>query len=203
VAENRSLNQETWLGLYVGFVVNLGAAAVLNNLVEASTRGWLVTLGAVNELLGVVLVASPEIGRVVPGFLAKVKRRWALVVRVVRGYFAKPQSLVIHVPSAKATASMGTPTITQTPGINATLEERVAYLMTREKESRTRLHLVERELQRLPEEWRRELHGLRTELEELQRELVRRVAEARIRLRLLGLAYVIVGIVLAWLGNVL
>jgi hypothetical protein len=198
------LNRETFLGLYWGFVVNWLVVDLLHNPVEGSTRVWLVTLGATNELLGVLFVASPEIGRVLPGFLAKVRKRVDVVVRVIRRYFEKPRDVVLKVGGvAEASGTVGTPTIVQTPGLGASLDERVNYLMERDRENRTRFHVVERELVRLPEQWHSELEGLRTELEELQRELVRRVAEARIRLRLLGLAYVIVGIVLAWLGNVL
>jgi hypothetical protein len=55
----------------------------------------------------------------------------------------------------------------------------------------------------LPDEWRKDIEETRAELEGLSRRLVRAVADARIRLRLLGLGYVIVGLVLSWLGNLL
>jgi hypothetical protein len=57
---------ETLQGLYAGLMTKLAVAAVANNTwFEPSTQAWLVTLGAANELLGVRLVASPElIGRV-------------------------------------------------------------------------------------------------------------------------------------------
>jgi hypothetical protein len=201
-SEMRAEREIVW-GLYWGFVANIAACAVLNNPSKASAPAWLVTLGAVNEIVGVLFIASPEIGRVLPGFFASVRRRVALVVQRIRGYFARPRHVIIAADSARGTAEMGTPTIVMTPGASASIDERLDYLMRRDKEIRSHLHRVDRDLERLPTQWRAELEGVRTELETLQRELVRSIAEARIRLRLLGLSFVLVGIVLSWLGNVL
>ena len=199
----RKVSSETWAGLYLGLVMNLAAVAVLNNPVEASAKVWLVTLGAVNELLGVLLVASPEIGRVMPGFVANIRARVAVVARKIQAFFRKPRNIVVKLGVAsESNAAMGIPTVIQIPGASTTLEERVEYLMGRDREIRALLHRIEGEVLGLPDQWRAELAGVKTELETLQKELVRNVAEARIRLRLLGLAYVLLGIVLSWLGNI-
>jgi hypothetical protein len=196
-------------GVYWGFVANLAASSLLHNLpfvskpFHASTAVWLVTLGATNEIVGVLFIASPEIGRVLPGFLAKVRARVDVVVRRIQRWFERPRHIIVSPASAVGVADVGTPTIIITPGSGASLEERVNYLWGCDKEIRSHLHRVDSELERQPQQWREELDGVRTELESLQRELVRRVAEARIRLRLLGLAFVLLGIVLSWLGNVI
>lgn len=54
---------ETSWGLYVGAITNLAVAAVLNNgpWEHVDARRWLVVLGVWNEILGVLLIASPEI----------------------------------------------------------------------------------------------------------------------------------------------
>jgi hypothetical protein len=53
----------------------------------------------------------------------------------------------------------------------------------------------------MPKRWREEMDAVRKELEGLQRELVRSAADSRIRLRLFGLAYVVLGLGLSLMGN--
>jgi uncharacterized protein YjeT (DUF2065 family) len=72
-----------------------------------------------------------------------------------------------------------------------------------EQEHQKRLDVLERTVRDLPDRWRKEMAALRREMEGLSRELVRQLADARLRLRIVGLAYIVAGLLLAWLGNVL
>jgi hypothetical protein len=84
-----------------------------------------------------------------------------------------------------------------------TLEEKVEWLMKQVSITMARLDRIEGELEQLPTRWRRDIAKTRQELESMQEALEHRLADAKIRLRLLGLGYVVIGLVLAWVGNVL
>jgi hypothetical protein len=85
---------------------------------------------------------------------------------------------------------------------SATTEEVLAWLIGQVREHQERLQRMEGDIRRLPEQWQADIEAMREELTGLQHELVRRLADARIRLRLLGLLYVIIGLILTWLGSV-
>jgi hypothetical protein len=89
------------------------------------------------------------------------------------------------------------------PNPEATDRELLEYLIRREQEHQKRLDVLERTVRDLPDRWRKEMAALRREMEGLSRELVRQLADARLRLRIVGLAYIVAGLLLAWLGNVL
>jgi hypothetical protein len=80
-AVGAGITKELAAAVYFCAVWNLGIAAVLNNPLESSTRVWFVTLGAANELLGVLMIASPELMRL-GGRLGKwTARPWKAAIR--------------------------------------------------------------------------------------------------------------------------
>jgi uncharacterized coiled-coil protein SlyX len=89
------------------------------------------------------------------------------------------------------------------PPAGATQDELIAFLGEQVAQLQDRVDDLRNRVADLPEEWRRDIAETRTELEGLSRRLVRAVADARIRLRLLGLGFVVLGLVLSWLGNIL
>lgn len=199
---------ETVKGLYAGVVVNLLVLALAGNTFwKPSDPAWLVTFGAANELLGVLLVASPEL-------LPRMFTVLSYAERHIRGTIkrlARFLSRVLHLPRTitidAATAEMrmtgsGEGRVISSPPQNVSTEELVAWLVGRYKDLDDRVYEVEKEVRLLPQRWRDEIAATRQELEGTARQLVKSLAEARIRLRLLGLGYVVLGIVLSWLGNV-
>jgi hypothetical protein len=199
---------ELWWGVYVGGVSNLAVAAVLNNTAfEASGRTWLVTLGAWNELVGVLLVASPELLPRLHRFLSFVakwlraaSRRIATAIR--RFLRIPPSPLVLQAEPGGMTLAGGGVTLKST--VHGTdLAQQVEFLLQRTSEHERRLDLIEPELVRLREEIRASSEEVREELRREQEALERRLADKRIALRLLGLAYVILGLVLGWGGNLI
>lgn len=145
---------ETWWGLYVGLVVNLFVAALLNNgPVEPEAAAWLITLGTANELLGVLLVASPEllprlqrVGRTTRNWL----RRWKTqIVEMVRRLLRRPTPQTLELGTAiSSDAAMPLEVGTVTRGYT-TLEERVEWLTQQVNLHEVRLNSIAREVQQL------------------------------------------------------
>jgi hypothetical protein len=202
---------ETWKGLYAGVVLNLVVAALLNNDPFFSTpcaRVWLVTLGATNELLGVLLVASPELIPYVKAiaFWIKAQRDWLYLQRirpVLRRVFHLPA--LTHQVVVGATvpfeSSMGIPTIGTRPREGAPIDAIVAFLSAEVERMRTSITELEREFHSHTAKSSEELKRVRTELTSETREALQALAERNLRLRLLGLMYVAAGLVLSWVGN--
>jgi hypothetical protein len=199
---------EAWWGLYVGLVLNLAVAAVLNNgpFTRPALAAWLVTLGAANELLGVLLVASPELMPRLEAVL-RVGRtglgrtgRW--VRRLAERTFGRGAKVVLGSGVARGIAMIGGQgRVVSNPPPGATTEELVTWLVKQHERHDDRIHELERKASEFPALWRGDIAQARDELINDQRKLVRGVAEARIRLRLFGLLYVAIGLVLSWIGN--
>jgi hypothetical protein len=93
--------------------------------------------------------------------------------------------------------------VTSNPPRDASTTELLQWLVGRYKELDDRLHEVEREVGGLPERWRSEIEKTRKELEGKTQDLVKRLADRNLRLRLLGVLYVVIGLTFSWLGNVI
>jgi hypothetical protein len=198
---------ELWWGVYGGGVTNLAVAAVLNNtFFEASGRTWLVTLGAWNELLGVLLVASPELIPRLHHVLSFIARRlrsaFRRLVTAIGNLLRIPRSpLVVQVGKAGTMELAGRGVTLKSTIHGIDLTQQVEFLLKRTSEHEKRLDLIEPELERIREEIRSSTQEVRVELRREQEALERRLADKRISLRLLGLAYVVLGLVLGWGGN--
>jgi hypothetical protein len=87
------------------------------------------------------------------------------------------------------------------PPTGATTEELVAFLVERDLETQKELQALAKQQEQFSQQLTQQIEGARQELGETLQELERRLADARIHLRLLGLGYVILGIGLSWAGN--
>jgi hypothetical protein len=200
------MNELGW-GVYLGVVSNLLVAAVLNNTVfEASGRTWLVTLGAWNELLGVLLVASPELIPRIQRLIRVLSRFVSVGARRIAAYVTdllrrRPPSQTVSISPAVETDTAGKSLVFKSAIHGSDLAQQVEFLLRRTSEHERRLDLIEPELGRIREEIRTTSHEVRDELRRDQEALERRLADKRIALRLLGLLYVVLGLVLGWGGN--
>jgi hypothetical protein len=62
--------------------------------------------------------------------------------------------------------------------------------------------MIERTLREHPEAWRRDLREARTELKDFVREQLERERDVHIRIRLVGVAFLLVGVPLLAVANV-
>jgi hypothetical protein len=198
---------ELRLGLYFGLVVNLLVGALLNNGPRAPDAAtWLITLGTANELVGVLLVASPEL-------VPRLQRALRFGIRILGRARHRVQLALrrlLKLPGGPQTRRLGTAVsneiampieATQGGPLLATVNEKLDWLIQQVAALDWRLSGAERQLRELPPRWRADIAKTRAQLESAQAALEQRLANVRIQLRLLGLAYVVLGIVLSWIGN--
>jgi hypothetical protein len=199
-----------WIGIWLGLVVTLVFLNAYKLMGDTTTRGWLATFAAAFELWGVVLVASPELRPIVE----RAAARSATALRHLCRSIGARLWRLLRLPGRSQTVSLGSAVDVSSalaldvkrgysaPGPNATTEEKVAFLL---EEVKRILGLVEG----LENQLRDELGGVRTELAQATADLrehtamaVREVAEAELRMRLLGVGFVMTGIALAYAASV-
>jgi hypothetical protein len=202
----RSTRQELALGLYFGLVWSLAVAAILNNPLESSTRTWFVALGAANELIGVLMIASPELLPLVAA-LARVmatRTRAAMVGlrRIVRRLFHRTHrvSAQLTIGTDIGTSVEDALVTRKLPG-DATSEELIAWLLAEHQRQDDRIVALETRQAAMPSEWKREIAEVKRAAEEHAQTLVRSLADRHLSLRLLGLGYVVLGVILSTVGN--
>jgi hypothetical protein len=191
--------RELWLGLYVGFVWNLGVGAILNNPLQSSTRTWFVTFGAANELIGVLMIASPELlpilANAVGRFAGFLRRMGARLVERARRFLHLPK--VVRVGLADTLNIGGSIDTRVTRKRPETLDEAVDMLLRHDAE----LHEHQKQLNRFPAQWQADIEEAQHQAEGFTREEVKRLADRRLALRLLGLGFVVLGLLLSTVGN--
>jgi hypothetical protein len=197
---------ELRLGVYSGLVANLAVVAVVTNPIEGSTRAYFTVVGGANEVLGVLMIASPELGPVAASTARNVARLLRITTQRAISFARRKLGLPGHV-SVKtggflAGASASAPgAVVGQPLVNATIEERVAWLIAAYERLDEELRSLRATVEALPESWRRDIEEARQQSEDLSRALVRGLADRHLALRLLGLLFVLVGIVFAAVGN--
>lgn len=87
------------------------------------------------------------------------------------------------------------------PPTGLTLPERVNWLVSQNQKAQERLNTLEFDVMNLPVQWRADIEQARAGLIDEQRRLEREIREHRIQLRYLGVVFVVVGLILGWLGN--
>lgn len=191
--------REWRIGLFVAFLWNLLVAAVLNDPIQPSTHTWFVVMGAANELAGVVMIASPELGPIGRRVLAVLTRQvQALRVRVV----AKARQLLgirntLHAGfsvSQPATASIA---IKPQKAAPATLQDVISWVTQHEQD----LEDLRKRMDALPAEWKEDIVQKAEETENLARRMILGVENRALSYRVLGVALVILGLVVSTTGN--
>jgi hypothetical protein len=195
-------------GLYWGLVTTLVFLNAYKLLGETTTRGWLATLSASFELSGVVLVASPELRPIVERLAAEAASMLRHLARVTLTRLMRLLRLPIrHSGLLSSDIGFGADGAARVirgqiaPSPSATIEENVAFLL---EEVERIGSLVER----LENQFREEIGGVRKDLEQTAAELrkhtavaVREVAETELRMRLVGVGFVMAGIALAYAAS--
>lgn len=195
------LRFELLVGLYAALVCNLLMAAVLNNPLKASLRTWLVTLGVGNEIVGVFLIASPELIPVAQGvgrLPAKFARYLDLLFWKLRGG-TRPVSSSLTMPYEIGAAHdrLFRP---RSPGAGVTGEE---FLLAEVRQLAFDIHNLDTRIREMPRFWQEEIEQAEAGAVERARELVRGLEERNLGLRLLGVGFVVLGLVLSGAGNLL
>lgn len=165
-------------------------------------REVLTGVGAAFEWVGIWLVAAPELsprlvrawGRVRPAAMRVV---WWVRRRLGwRGRVSKD----LHVRSGIKVGGHASAVLSK--GEGASLEEKVEFLLEQDREAQRRLNKVERAIAEQPEAWRQDIEETRGELEAFVREQVERERDVHIRIRLVGIVFLLAGVPLLAVANV-
>lgn len=169
--------------------------------------------GALLEIAG-LLRAAVSLERKVaeahgePRLAVRVGRRLRLpVVRAWRWlkekFKKKPRSQTIGAPGARVEAEAFAPAVSQSPGEEPTLEDRVEWLEHQVSRLRRRIGEVHTDAQQRADRLEKRLRRVRSDLREAdqeQKELLKRVTVGGFEWEVLGLVWFLLGVVVATWG---
>lgn len=166
-------------------------------------RPALYTIGALCELLGIVLIAAPDL---VPGAkrLSRwIRLRWRTIEnRAKRLLRLSPRGQVVQVAGiGSAMALGGGVRAFVSPRKDASLEEKVAYLVRRDREAQEAEGRIKERVDALEAESRQRVEDLRLEIEALIESELRAAQEDFRAVRIGGAVALTIGLMLTTLGN--
>ena len=200
--------------LYVGVggtaIVVYIFAFVYGHVGDTTPRGWYATLAAGFELSGVLLVASPELRPIVE----KSARRLAAKLRTwphhTRNFLlrlaGKPRQQEVSLGATVSTeAALGIDVVRwfpEAPPAGATSDRQIAYLLQVTDRFKCTLNVVENDLRKGLEQVRGEIQRTALDLTEQTTDAVRQLAQSELRMRLFGVAFITVGLMLSYAANI-
>jgi hypothetical protein len=196
-----------WAGLYAALIVFILFFG-LYSYASTTTRGWLATGAVAAELCGVLMIASPELRPRVVSFgkwlWTHTRRRY----RILEAWFRRLVGLPLHArviaPAGIASAAgVGAAVILgrNPPRSTASVYEKVAYLLAQDERWHEQFQVVRNETRQQVDTLRAELAGSVTELMQHAEEAVAELANKELQMRLLGVAFLIVGLGLGYAAN--
>ena len=164
-------------------------------------RATLYIAGAVIEFVGIVLVASPDLVPYEQRLSAWLTRQYARAVDRLRRLLRRPRHVTVHVNAAGAIATAGHVTTKKSIRDDATVEEKVRFLLTRDEEAQRDVQVLDRRIAELQTTIDSKLGALRSTMTAHVAESLDSAHREYLALRLVGVAFVVVGLTLATLGN--
>lgn len=164
-------------------------------------RATLYIAGAVIEFAGIVLVASPDLVPYAQRLSAWLTRQWERVLARLRRLLRRPRHVTAHVSAGGAIAVGGYATVKKSVGEDATLEEKVRFLLTRDEEAQRDMQAVDRRVDELQKAIDSKLGALHSTMTAHVAESLDARHREYLALRLVGVALVVIGLTLATLGN--
>jgi len=197
-----------WVGLYGGIVEAILFLGIYGNTGDTTTRGWLATGAVAAELWGVLLIASPELRPLVEGAISGIARWTRKLAGIVWDRISRLFRIRLHHAAFDAAVRMSESLEAKVmrgrnpPSSDAGVEEKVEYLMREDERLLGLISDLENQTRQQFEELRGLIEGTAQELREHTATAVRAVAEAELRMRLLGVLFVVVGLVLGYAANI-
>jgi hypothetical protein len=169
-----------------------------------TTQGAFYIAGAAVELLGIALIASPDL---VPGarrFSRWLAPRWRSIEnRIRRLLHLRPRSITHSVEVAGTIETAGSLSAVTSVAADADLEQKVEFLLRRDREEQQEINTLSERFESLERESARRLDELREQMEEhVSSELSSALADYR-PVRIVGAVAVAAGLGLATAGNFL
>jgi hypothetical protein len=162
----------------------------------------------VRRRFGLLLVAAPELVPILRALGSAVARGWRRVLallqkaeRAFRRLIRRPRPHVVSGTASMGIAAAGGARGRTSPPEDATLEQKIDYLLRRHQDLQDMIETMSGSLAALPSRWRADIAE---ESATLRNEHTQALAVMRARhlgARLLGVGLLLVGIVLATVGN--
>ena len=125
----------------------------------------LFALGAVFEFVGIILVGSPDFFPLADRVSRWLRTRYRRALDRVRRWIGRPRPQVIEVSGAGSIAMVGRASLVKSVSPEATLEERVASLVTRDQEAQRDMNEVRERIATPEQESSQRLDELRHKME--------------------------------------
>lgn len=191
--------------------LSAGVGTLVAWLAADGTAEWMLTFAGSAEFFGVLLVAAPELGPYVERASAAAGRardaaqeRGRRLVATIRRRLGRTQTVITHgIGSAEAIGTGNRVTANVSVLWESTIEDKLRYLLGRDQHVRKQLQEHAEQLAVLPAQWQIDIARAAGELHDEQDQALKRLAEAHLGPRLLGIVLLLAGIVLATWGNLL
>lgn len=157
--------------------------------------------GGVLELAGIILVGSPDLFPWARRLSAGLRRQGGALEARFLALIGRRRDVAVHAGVASAVALGGRVSLLKAPGEAATLEEKVDFLVRRDKEAQDRENALGHKIEDLEAELDQRVSTLRDEMEEHVADALRAAHEYHLPLRRLGVVLLIVGLGCATAGN--
>lgn len=158
--------------------------------------------GAALEFIGILLVGSPDLAPFAPRLSAWLRGTAREVYGRVLGLVGRPPPHRVRVGAADALATMrGGVSAVKSVNPHATLEEKVAFLLTRDQEAQRDLAAVAQTLQAAREDSVQQLAELRAEMEAHVAAEIEEAHRRYLPLRYVGIVALLLGLPITTAAN--
>jgi hypothetical protein len=168
---------------------------------DHSCRHWILSFGGSFELFGLLLAAAPELVPILRAVGRRVASAWRKAADFVRRVLRLPRHHRLVVSDSVSVEGAGSLSASLSIAPGASLDEKVEFLLRRYNETEDRLDEIAKTLRQHPDDWQAAIDAATASLRTEQAEAIRALRGEHLRERLLGVAMLLLGLVLATWGN--
>jgi hypothetical protein len=172
-------------------------------VLRAMLKELLTGIGAGCEFTGILLVAAPELfpraGRAWADVRGGTRRAWGWLLRLIR---RRRRGVTVPVGPGGAVAGGGYVSGIASKEPLASLEEKVAFLLDQDRKTQERLNAMDEAARQAAEARRREIAAVQRELEAFVGDERQRERDVHIRVRLVGVCFLLAGVPVLAVANV-
>lgn len=179
----------------------LNSSAVVGTMEYMDARHSLYVAGAVLEFLGILLVSAPDLLPYSERASQWLRTTTQPLVDRLRRLIHRPTAHTIGVSGIASASTVAGASIIVSPNAEATLEERVEYLLRREQEAQKKSNECEGRLRAIEEQLPKRLDELRAETREHVTTSITAAESQYRQFRFIGAVALAVGLLLTTAGN--
>lgn len=166
-----------------------------------SAKAALLIFGAVLEFVGIILIAFPDINPYLVQLSRWLRKHTSALLDRIRRLLGRPKDLRIEVHSAVELNLAGRASLLKSASGTATLEEKVGFLLTRDREAQRDVNALRERIEDFESESSKRLDESRREIKtSFERKLTAKLEEYR-PLRIVGVIFLVIGLGCATAAN--